>query len=106
MLTPHVPPSPATDGKTGAQFTQSIRDLNTSVNEAYVRTPNSSALLPVAITEHAVRTSGTWTSTPSTTDANYEASRLASQLIRAVTGALVTTPRGGPQTPTRLRTIV
>lgn len=79
-----------TYGKTGAQFTQLLRELNATVNAAHLATPpaSSPALLPISITEHAVRTSGSWNELPSNADASFESSRLASQLLRSVVGAL------------------
>ena len=77
-----------TYGKTGAQFTQTISGLLASVASVHTPATGAAAIatLPLIVTEHAAHTSGDWNSLPSNADANFEASRLASQLARAAAG--------------------
>ena len=81
------PPCPAADGKTGQQFAATLSGLATSVAATHTDTSAGRLYpaLPVVVTEHAAHTSGDWGSTiPSTTDAPFEASRLASQMARGM----------------------
>jgi hypothetical protein len=49
---------------------------------------------PLVVTEHAAHTSGSWNSLPSNADFNFEATRLASQLIRAALNGFETCVHG------------
>ena len=62
-------------GKSGSSLAEDIRYLQNSIN-------NSS--LPVIITEHNSHTSSDWNTINSTPDDDFEASRLASQIINLI----------------------
>ena len=64
-------------GKTGSGISSDLDYLISSVNSDS-SIPNS---IPVIITEHNTHTSSSWDTLISTTDDDYEASRLASQII-------------------------
>ena len=68
-----------TYGKSGSALQTSIKTLSGQVN--YAHTPSSSPL-PVVITEHAAHTAASWDGMQSTAESPFEASRLASQLLR------------------------
>lgn len=77
-----------TYGKTGQQLFSTLSGLNTSVNA--IRTP-ASRPLPIVVTEHASHTAADWNGIQSTADNDFEASRLASQLLwQARTQPLIT----------------
>ena len=67
-------------GKTGQQLSSTLSAVTGNVSA--VHTPVS-APLPVIVTEHASHTAASWSSIASTTDTDFEASRLASQLLWA-----------------------
>lgn len=81
-----------TYGKTGAQFTQLLGNLDQGVAGNHTTgTPTGTppvtyTKLPVVVTEHAAHTSGSWNGLLSNADASFEASRLASQVIRGAIG--------------------
>ncbi len=68
--------------KSGDSIAQDLEYLKTEIRND--PTVNASDQIPVIITEHNSRTSSAWDTKPSTTDTNYEASRLASQIANII----------------------
>lgn len=67
-----------TYGKTGQQLSATVTGLYASVNA--IHTPANSPL-PIVVTEHQSHTNADWNSIASTSDSDFEASRLGSQLL-------------------------